>query len=62
MELNYLEDYWPSADGLSPVNVIGTKLRDPITSGLTRRRMVAYINGRWHGNWKQSRKEAPDSA
>ena len=29
--LNYLEDYWPSADGLSTVNVNGTQLRDPKT-------------------------------
>ncbi|CAN0236523.1 unnamed protein product, partial [Ascophyllum nodosum] len=34
--LNYLEDYWPSAGGLSAVNAIGTQLRDPINSGLTR--------------------------
>ena len=51
MELNYLENYWPSADGLSAVNVIGTKLRDPINSGLTRWRMAVYING----NWEESR-------
>ena len=32
----YLEDYWLCAHGLSAVNVIGTHLRDPINSGLTR--------------------------
>ena len=37
---NYLEDYWPCAGGLSAVNVIGTQLRDPINSGLTRWRMA----------------------
>ena len=46
MELHCLEDFWPSADGLSAVNVIGTKLRDPINTGLTRWRMVVYINRR----------------
>ena len=56
MKLNYLEDYWPSAGGLSAVNVIGTKLRDPINSGLTRWRMALYINGRRRGNWEESRK------
>ena len=30
---NYLEDYWPSAGGLSAVNAIGTQLRDPINLG-----------------------------
>ena len=33
---NYVEDYWPCAGGLSVVNAIGTQLRDPINSGLTR--------------------------
>ena len=33
---HYLEIYWPCAGGLSAVNVIGTQLRDPINSGLTR--------------------------
>ena len=37
---NYLEVYWPCAGGLSAVNAIGTQLRDPINSGLTRWRMV----------------------
>ena len=37
---NYLEDYGPCAGGLLAVNAIGTQLRDPINSGLTRRRMV----------------------
>ena len=32
----YLEDYWPWADELSAVNAIGTQMRDPINSGLTR--------------------------
>ena len=40
---NYLEVYWPRAGGLSAVNAIGTQLRDPIKSGLTRWRM-AVIN------------------
>ena len=30
------EVYWPCAGGLSGVNAIGTQLRDPINSGLTR--------------------------
>ena len=30
---NYLEVYWPSAGGLSAVNAIGTRLRDPIARG-----------------------------
>ena len=33
---NYLEIYWPRAGGLSAVNAIGTQLRDPINSRLTR--------------------------
>ena len=33
---NYLEVYWTCAGGLSAVNAIGTHLRDPINSGLTR--------------------------
>ena len=37
---NYLEVYWPRAGGLSAVNAIGTHLRDPIYSGLTRWRMA----------------------
>ena len=37
---NYLEVYWPCAGGLSVVNAIGTQLRDPINSGLTRWRMA----------------------
>ena len=37
---NYLEVYWPCAGGLSAVNAIGTQLRDPINSGLTRWRMA----------------------
>ena len=37
---NYLEVYWPCAGGLSAVNAIGTQLRDPIYSGLTRWRMA----------------------
>ena len=37
---NYLEVYWPCAGGLSAVNAIGTQLRDPINSRLTRWRMA----------------------
>ena len=37
---NYLEVYWPCVGGLSVVNAIGTQLRDPINSGLTRWRMA----------------------
>ena len=37
---NCLEVCWPRAGGLSAVNAIGTQLRDPINSGLTRRRMA----------------------
>ena len=40
---NYHGVYWPCADGLSAVNVIGTQLRDPLNSGLTRGR-VAVLN------------------
>ena len=29
---NYLEVYWPCADGLSAVNAISTQLRGPISS------------------------------
>ena len=36
----YLEVYWPCAGGLSAVNAIGTQMRDPINSGLTRWRMA----------------------
>ena len=42
MELNCLEDYWPSAGELSAVNVIGTKLRGLINSGVTRWRVAVY--------------------
>ena len=42
---NYLEVYWPCAGGLSAVNAIGTQLRDPINSGLTRWRMaISYMD------------------
>ena len=41
---NYLEVFWPCAGGLSAVNAIGTQLRDPINSGLTRWRMAVSIN------------------
>ena len=42
---NYLEVYWLCAGGLSAVNAIGTQLRDPINSGLTRWRMaVSYMD------------------
>ena len=37
---NYLEVYWPCAGGISPMNAIGTQLRDQINSGLTRCRMA----------------------
>ena len=33
---NYFEIYWSCAGVLSAVNAIGTQLRDPINSGLTR--------------------------
>ena len=41
---NYLEVYWPCAGGLSEVDAIGTQLRDPINSGLTRWRMAVLNN------------------
>ena len=41
---NYLEVHWPCAGGLSAVNAIGTQLRDPMNSGLTRWRMAVSIN------------------
>ena len=37
---NRLKVYWPCAGGLSAVNAIGTQLRDPINSELTRWRMT----------------------
>ena len=43
---NYLEVYWPCAGGLSAMNAIGTQLRDPINSGLTRWRMAVEMNKR----------------
>ena len=47
---NYVEVYWPCAGELSVVNAIGTQLRDPINSGLTRWCMAVYIN-----KWTPSR-------
>ena len=41
---NYLEVYWPCADGLSAVNAIGTQLRDPINSGLMTQWRLAVLN------------------
>ena len=41
---NYLEVYRPCAGGLSAVNAIGTQLRDPITSGLTRWRLAVSLD------------------
>ena len=38
--LKHLEVYSPCAGGPSAVNAIGTQLRDPINSGLTRWRMA----------------------
>ena len=40
---NYLDDYWLCAGGLSAVNAIGTRWRDPINSELTRWRMAVWI-------------------
>ena len=40
---NYVEDYWLCAGGLSAVNAIGTQLRDPINSGLTRWLMMVFV-------------------
>ena len=51
---NYLEGYWPCASGLSAVNAIGTQLRDPINSGLTRWCVVVKIYGRRRGHGKKS--------
>ena len=42
--VNYLEDYWPCAGGLSAGNAIGTRLHDPINSGLPRGRWTAYVD------------------
>ena len=39
-----LEESSPCAGGLSAVNAIGTQLRDPIKSGLTRWRLMVAIN------------------
>ena len=49
--LIYLEDNWPGAGGLSAVNAIGTQLRDPMNSGLTRWRMAVPRN-----KWTSPRK------
>ena len=61
---NYLEVYWPCVGGLSAVKAIGTQLRDPINSGLTRWRMAVLnkTNARRRENREESRKSAPDSA
>ena len=40
---NYLEVYWPCAGGLSAVSAIGTQLRDPLNSGLTRWRLTVKM-------------------
>ena len=37
---NYLEVYWPCAGGLPAMNAVGTQLRDPMKSGLTRWRIA----------------------
>ena len=39
---NYHDDYCPCVAGLLAVNAIGTQLRDPINSGLTRWRLNLY--------------------
>ena len=39
---NYREDYWPCAGVPTAVNVIGTQLRDPMNSGLTRWCMAVF--------------------
>ena len=41
---NYLDNYWSCAGGLSVVNAIGTQLRDPINSGLTRWQLTVYMD------------------
>ena len=41
---NYLKEYRPFAGGLSALNAIGTQLRDPMNSGLTRWNMAVEIN------------------
>ena len=51
---NYFEDYWPCAGELSAANAIGTQLRDPITSELTKWRMAVKLNRRRRGNWEKS--------
>ena len=59
---NYLGDYWPCTGGLSAVNAIGTQLRDPIYSVLSRWRMVVKIYECRHRNREESREQALDSA
>ena len=45
------------------VNVIGTRLlRDLINAGLTRWRLMVYINGRRRGKRDEPREETTDSA
>ena len=39
-----MADYWPCAVGLSAVNAIGTRLRDPINSGLTLWRLTVDVD------------------
>ena len=54
---NYLEVYWPCAGGLSAVNAIGTRLRDPNDKlGTDPMAHGGFINGRRRGTREESRK------
>ena len=44
------------------MNVIGTKLREPINMGLTRWRMTVKVNGSRRRNQEESREQAPYAA
>ena len=55
MELNYLEDYWPCAIGLSVVDVISTQVARPDKLGTDPTAYDVIMNGRCRGNRKESR-------
>ena len=56
---NYLEYLWPCAGGFSEVNAIGTQLRDPINSGLTRWRLTVYMDAVAESERNPVRKHQP---
>ena len=56
---NDVEDYWPCTSGLSAVNAIGTQLRDPTNSGLTRWRLSVKMDAVEQTKWEEPREKAP---